>query len=403
MKIIFLSGMYPKSLTQEIIANSKSGIQFAANTFQTALINGFKKYPNISMEIINIPFLGYFPRHYKKIKVSGIGFSDICERIRNHSYGFINIPIYKDLSRFLIAKRELKKWTLINQGDKTVLIYSANLPFLLAAQFAKKFDKSLKICTIVTDLPGSPAPSNLVKRILRSIEAKFVYRKLLICDSFIFLTEEMNQVINKKGKPYEIIEGIYDQDEEPQKQIAKCNFKVVLYSGTIDRKFGIVNLLKAFSSIEGANYRLWICGGGSDRDLKEVQKYCRKDKRIEYFGSLNREEVLNLQRKATVLINPRDGSGEYTKFSFPSKTMEYLASGTPVILKKLHGIPDEYYRYCHCIEGDSVLDMTKKIMEVCELPENVNESFGLNARSFIINEKNSCQQAGKIIGLIDKS
>ena len=38
-------------------------------------------------------------------------------------------------------------------------------------------------------------------------------------------------------------------------------------------------------------------------------------------------------------VNPRQNNEEFTKYSFPSKTMEYLASGVPVVAYKLDGIP----------------------------------------------------------------
>mgnify|MGYP003303651866 CR=1 FL=1 len=44
-----------------------------------------------------------------------------------------------------------------------------------------------------------------------------------------------------------------------------------------------------------------------------------------FTGKIDRSQVLALQRSATVLVNPRRNNEEYTKYSFPSKTMEYLA------------------------------------------------------------------------------
>ena len=41
-------------------------------------------------------------------------------------------------------------------------------------------------------------------------------------------------------------------------------------------------------------------------------------------------------------MNPRSADAEYTKYSFPSKTIEYLATGVPVVMNRLPGIPEEY-------------------------------------------------------------
>ena len=63
--------------------------------------------------------------------------------------------------------------------------------------------------------------------------------------------------------------------------------------------------------------------------------------RIEFLGMLPRTDVLELQSKATILVNPRQPVGDFTKYSFPSKTIEYMASGTPLLMYKLPGIPEE--------------------------------------------------------------
>lgn len=64
-----------------------------------------------------------------------------------------------------------------------------------------------------------------------------------------------------------------------------------------------------------------------------------KDRRIQYLGSIPHDEILQLQRTASLLVNPRTPEGIYTKYSFPSKTMEYLASGTPTLYMNCQEFP----------------------------------------------------------------
>ena len=69
--------------------------------------------------------------------------------------------------------------------------------------------------------------------------------------------------------------------------------------------------------------------GYVDLDLIEsLLKKLQKDKRIIYWGVVEQKHVFEMQQQATLLVNPRKGHEEYTKYSFPSKTMEYMASGT---------------------------------------------------------------------------
>lgn len=39
--------------------------------------------------------------------------------------------------------------------------------------------------------------------------------------------------------------------------------------------------------------------------------------------------VLKAQSESEILVNPRNDNNEFTKYSFPSKVIEYLGSGTP--------------------------------------------------------------------------
>lgn len=65
-----------------------------------------------------------------------------------------------------------------------------------------------------------------------------------------------------------------------------------------------------------------------------------------------------MQQQATLLVNPRKGHEEYTKYSFPSKTMEYMASGTPTIMYKLPGLPIEYEEYLVLLPDNSQETLT---------------------------------------------
>lgn len=98
-----------------------------------------------------------------------------------------------------------------------------------------------------------------------------------------------------------------------------------------------MNLIDAFQQIKDPNYELRICGVGDSEDA--IKAAAQKDERIHFWGKLPREQVLEWQSKATVLVNPRQNNEEFTKYSFPSKTMEYLSSGVPLVAYKLDGIP----------------------------------------------------------------
>ena len=107
------------------------------------------------------------------------------------------------------------------------------------------------------------------------------------------------------------------------------------------------------------------------------------------MGFKSRDEVFNYEKKATLLINTRFSSDLYTKMSFPSKTFEYMASGTPYLTTKIEGIPSEYYKYLYTVEDETSEGVKESIENIINKSESELKVFGLNAREFIINKKNS--------------
>ena len=77
---------------------------------------------------------------------------------------------------------------------------------------------------------------------------------------------------------------------------------------------------------------------------QEMIELSKKDPRIIYFGPMEREELLRLERRATLMVNPTPASWEFTKYFFPSKNMEFMASGTPTLMFKLACMPEEYHQ-----------------------------------------------------------
>jgi glycosyltransferase involved in cell wall biosynthesis len=276
------------------------------------------------------------------------------------------------------------------------------LPYLKAALKLKKRNPSVKICLIITDLPDYPADCSFLYRLyLKYFEKKIVFDCIRKADAFVLLTDKMAKHLNIGYKPWVRIEGLYDNVNETDFiNVKKEQYKTILYTGTLDLRYGIDKLLEAFSQIEEDNYRLWICGGGEiGKNL--VIKASEKDTRIKYFGIVVKDTIVELQKKATILVNPRNTEGEYNEFSFPSKTMEYFASGTPTLLYKLAGIPEEYFKYCYTVDDNSIDSFAEAIKRVCEMePLNLMRK-GKKARDFILNSKTSLIQCEKVVKMLN--
>ena len=110
-------------------------------------------------------------------------------------------------------------------------------------------------------------------------------------------------------------------------------------------------LVNAFGKIEDENYRLILCGNGDAVDY--IKRAAQQDERIIFTGQISPDKVKEYIKEADVLINPRPNNEEYTKYSFPSKDIEYLLSCNAVVAYMLDGMPKYYKDFIYEIQGDT--------------------------------------------------
>lgn len=406
MKILFLSLLFEKEDETKLLECSKIGLQGAINTFQWALIDGLDKNLDIPMQILNSLPIGTYPRFYRELLIHSKSWNH-CTGANDKSVGFVNFIGIKQLIRKKRFIKEIERWIISNKNDDLcIIIYDLYCPYLEAVKEIKKKYPRIQTLIIVTDLPNEFGIDTNRKGILKYLTYYTGKKQLRLAnciDKFVLLAENMSIPLNIGSKPYVVVEGICKWEpvqEDENNYIDKSEKKVILYTGTLNKQFGIDRLLYAFEKIENQNYKLLLCGSGDMEN--EIKKRAKIDKRIQFLGYVSRQEALRLQRTATVLINPRNSDGEYTKYSFPSKTMEYLASGTPLIAYNLDAIPNEYNKYIYYVKGNTVEALKEKICEVCEKKDCERIEFGMHAKNFVIENKNSKVQAMKIISLLSK-
>jgi len=401
MEIIFIGGCFSKKVEEEIALNSKVLVQNAANKLQWNLINGLLKVINSKITIISAPFIGHYPKGYKKLFIKKFE-AEKNENFELTYVSFCNLWGYKNVSRKKALNKELKKLSL--DKGKIVFLYSANTPNVLVAKKIKKLNPLIHICLIIPDLPefmNLDTKKSFLYKTFKRLDVKIFKKNLKFVDSFVLLTEKMCDYLNIKDKPFVVIEGMINPEEiviEDYKSNDYSQKKDVVYTGSLRTIDGILNLLEAFHQIEDQNLNLIICGRGETEN--KIKEYAEIDKRIHFLGQLKNEEVLEIQRNALVLVNPRQNIGEYTKYSFPSKNMEYLLSGNPVIAYKLDGIPDEYDEYFFYPEDNSIEALRNKIIEVSKLSPEERQKIGEKGRNFVLENKNPFVSAQKIMSMI---
>lgn len=391
MDLLWMTNLYPKEIEDEIRKKQKFNMYDAANELQWNLIDGFLQNPDCdSVRICNLLPVDSWPGYYKDVNVKKHLFS-VDGKNESVSIPFCNIKFlkHKSIERFYI---KYFKQMCRNEIDLTVILYSLNSTFLKAVKKVKKTNPNIKFVAIVADLPQfTSTDKNVLRRIYKKKNVDTINGLLPLLDGYVLLTEHMAEKL-KITQPYVVMEGIAKENPYRKLGLPKFENKTIFYSGSLNKRYGIIHLLNAFSLIQGDEYRLLLCGMGDAE--QEIKERAQNDHRIQFWGKLPHDEVLQYQCKATVLVNPRQNTEEYTKFSFPSKTLEYLASGTPVVAYKLDGIPNEYDSILSFPKDDSIVALKNTLVYMCENSIDNNEF-----NQFLL-KKNKIEQTKRIIEFI---
>ena len=318
------------------------------------------------------------------------------EREGNAYYHYIttiNLPILRHLMIFfgtffsvLRAKKD---------KDTYALCDGLNFANTLGMLFATKARK-IKIVLIMTDLPNVQTTS--------AIRPWLNGKILNLADGFVFLTEYMSQRLNKKNMPYIVLEGHVDSEIDisnvPERTERINGKRIVMYAGSLHRIYGIENLIGGFLKADIPDSELHIYGDGDYRE--EIVYIASIYPNIKFYGVKPNEEIVKREQEASILVNPRPVIQEFTPYSFPSKNLEYMLSGTPTLTTRLPGIPEEYLSYIYLFENDTIEGIAMSLKDVLQKSLSEREEKARDARAFVMNYKSNMIQSKKIIEFLQK-
>ncbi|MBR3966523.1 MAG: glycosyltransferase [Clostridia bacterium] len=393
MHLIFLGLLYSDSFLEQVVKGKLARLQMAPHTFQTNLLNGFSEFEDISASVINIPPMGSFPKNSKKLFLRTENWNDG----KNVQVGYLNLPFIKQCIMRDQIKKQLKK-QIKNCGENTsIIMYSLFEPFLDVISWTKKKYPFISAYLIQTDpVPGREDMDCYMTSYAR-IKGNRLVKKAKCIDGFITLTKYLTKPLEVGERPFCIVECVcnFSQDADARIENEK---NICLYTGSLAKEFGMYELAEAFKKLENAE--LWVCGSGELADyFKETEK---NYKNIKFFGFVPQEQLAEIRQKANFLINPRRPSGTYTKHSFPSKTAEYMASGKPVIMYKLEGIPDEYDQYLNYMKSETPEEIAEELSRIFALDYDQLCEKSDAGRAFIRENASPLHQAKKIYELMTR-
>lgn len=378
--------------------------QIQTHKFNWNLIKGLEYFDEFDFTYISArPVTDYpiFPQ--KKIKKNKWDVSISDKNISIQEIPFLNYSLLKLFTRFSSTFFYSFKNYCLKPNKAGVIVYSVHVPYMFVGLIISKI-YNIDYIAIWTDPPAvSTNKDSWLKAKLRNIELNL--SKLLMSRStkVIALTRYLAEDF-APGRPYLVMEGIIDIKDinnlpKRKKDFSKEPMKIV-YTGSLEKRYGIKNIVDGFLSIETKNVILEIYGRGDFED--ELLSIMKLNSNVIYKGFVSNNEIIKIQREADFLINARSSEEEFVKYSFPSKTLEYMLSGTPLITTMLPGMPEEYRNYVIVLDNNEPEVIAKKLNEVLEYTVDECTQLGLKALKFA-ESKNYISQAETISNFLRKN
>lgn len=344
MKLLFIGDVFQERYEETINQAAKAGVEYSSILFQRRLLSGFAAL-HTDVTVLSAPAVGAYPKKSRWLWCRHL------ENSANFRYvSFCNLWGFRNLSQTRALRAAVRRFLRENAEEKIrIYAYSAHSPFTAAACYAKGLRPDIRVCLIVPDLPQYMNLESGRSRLydwFKAIDNRLIARHTKHMDAFVVLTEQMKEKLSVRDRPCMVQEGVMLDIPPAAEQGHPGDEKRIVYTGKLYNRFGIPMLVDAFRKMDDPRLRLILCGTGDARDY--VIRCAHEDSRIDYRGFVPPAEAAALVRSADVLVNPRMDGGEYTKYSFPSKNIEYLLSGHPVVACPLDGMPPAYRDFMYC-------------------------------------------------------
>lgn len=388
-KILFVSSLASKKWVESVYQQTNSDPGFAIQKFNRLVVKGLL-HNDAKVTVLSAP-----PQQ----QTNKIAMSSVREKEEGIVYNYvpyISIPLFKSLCLFFYTFFYVFVWGLSDRKKKCVICDVLTISVCMGALLGAKFSRTT-VVGMITDMFGLVARKRQTLKIKIATLLNNIYINAF--DKYILLTEQMNEVVNQYNRPYMIMEALCDTIFEKEISIkAKNHPRTVLYAGGIHEKYGLKMLAEGFLKANVPDAVLVYYGSGPY--VNEYKELCKKYSSLQYRGVAPNETIIAEEQKASLLVNPRFTMEAFTKYSFPSKNMEFMASGTPLLTTRLPGMPADYYPYVFLFEEETVEGYAKGIREALSYSDKELIEFGKLSKLFVLSNKNCNVQADRILNFL---
>ena len=268
---------------------------------------------------------------------------------------YLNVPVLKEMTLRMGHLTALRRLVRTRGVPEVALSYNAPGPYLAAGRWLLR-RALVPWIPVILDSPRTAPEVPVHERRLRAASG----RVFLSWGSYASWTGRT---------PSLHLDGGVQSLPAPQPRPAS---RAILYSGALSKYGGIDFLVRAFQLVRAPDVELWICGKGTEIDRGSLST---ADPRIRVLGTVPEAKLKELSAMAAVFANPRPPELYATQHTFPSKVLEYLSYGKPVVSTWSQVFSDSYRRVLLIPGDESPAAFALCLQQALDMPTEKREAL----------------------------
>jgi glycosyltransferase involved in cell wall biosynthesis len=312
--------------------------------------------------------------------------------------GYLNLRLLRHPWRFAQCLRiglpSLRRWRA-----EALIVHGVHTPFLWFGAMWRRLTGRVFV-VVLTDPPGVSLPGeSRVLRIARRFDVLLARAALGHVNGVLALTADLSADY-APGRLSLVLEGFATM-EAVQRPDDNCDGRPLrlVYAGALSHAYGVGRLVEAVTA-RSDKVELQVLGRGElDR---WVADQATADPRICGPRFVDRDGVRAAYASADLLVQPRPADQDFVRYSFPSKLLEYIGTGVPVLSTRLHGIPADYEDLLYWIEDDSPSGINAAIDAVLAVPEPERRARAARAADYVAQTRSAAAQGRRIGAFLDR-
>ena len=393
MKLAYVGSVVPDTQDYQTPAFSRAGNMFQCELLRGLAVNGIR--PDLCLSFLPMP-------SYPAVRRAWIAgtYVRLDNGLNAELLPFLNITPLKQVLLGAGAFWRLIKWGWRNRADQRLIyIYNLTVPPASFIMAAARVTRS-RLVASVNDInePGQTVPETIAWR------ADYAIQKALLpkFDALVIVNDTIAREL-APAVPHVRMEGGIRPElfHTARRRPSLGHTFTMVAAGSLEKANGVQLLLDAARVMPEQDLRIVIAGDGPLANA--VRAAADTDRRIEYRGQLRHEQVLELYTEADLLLNLRLTECVSTRYFFPSKLLEYLASGVPVLTTCTGHVEAELKPFVYLLREQTADGVAAVIRSIKAASVTDRDELGRAARQYVFENKAWPAQARRVADLLTQT